>query len=357
MIEKIFLDGVRSLPPQEKTFSSGITVVSGNNGTGKTSLLEAIFLLSQGFSFRTRDLKNIISWNASEAILRGELSSAEKISTRALRLSHDGITIKKEGELCRSTSVFFGSFPAVMMQPSDIELVRGAPEIRRRWLDEILCFHSATNGDLLRRYRRVLAQRNEWLHGYRQGKPLGGENVFVVLSQQLVTLGSALWKERFALAEKLFQLIPEYYNKLSQGVDSIRCSYRTKVNNSTPIEDQFYELLERNEESERRLGVTLVGPHKDDFILWISDYEMRSMGSQGQCRSAAIAMRLSAIDIANSMKLPPILLLDDILAELDSHRRMAVSEMIREKKCQVFVATPQEKDLPFSPDDSILFVR
>lgn len=355
MIEKILLDGVRALPFQERNFSSGITVVSGPNGSGKTSLLEALFLLCQGFSFRTRDLKSILSWNAYEAILRAELVSETKQSTRALRITKDAITAKKEGELCRGVSAFFGEFPAVMMQPSDIELVRGAPEIRRRWMDEILCFQSKKNADLLRRYRRILSQRNEWLHSFRQGKSVGGEEVFVVLSQQLVSLGAALWQERFKLIDNLSLLIPEYYLKLSAGKEEVRVSYRTVLDSRESLETQFMELLEKNEDSERRLGMTLVGPHRDDFILWLSDYDMRSIGSQGQCRSASIAMRMSAIDVASAMSLPPVLLLDDILAELDFNRRLAVSEMIREKKCQVFVATPQEKDLPFSPDDSIIF--
>ena len=353
MIEKIFLDGIRALPLQERNFSPGITVFCGHNGCGKTSLLESIFLMSQGFSFRTRDLKSLISWEKQESILRAELSGITTSSTRALRITKDSLTIKKDGEFCRSLASFFGAFPAVMMQPSDIELVRGAPEIRRRWLDEILCFQSDKNANLLRRYRRVLSQRNEWLHGFKQGKAIGGEDVFVVLSQQLVSLGAALWKERFLLAKRLSELIPEYYDRLSNGQDKVHCSYRSAVSEIDSIEEKFFELLEKNEESERRLGITLVGPHKDDFILWLSDYEMRPIGSQGQCRSAAIAMRLSAIDIANSTSLLPILLLDDILAELDSNRRIAVSELIREKKCQVFVATPQVDDLPFSPDDVI----
>ena len=102
----------------------------------------------------------------------------------------------------------------------------------------------------MRRYRRVLSQRNEWLHGFKQGKAIGGEDVFVVLSQQLVSLGAALWKERFLLAKRLSELIPEYYDRLSNGQDKVHCSYRSAVSEIDSIEEKLNSLYVESGDAE-----------------------------------------------------------------------------------------------------------
>lgn len=352
MISKIFLSGVRALPEFEREFAPGITVVSGKNGCGKTTVLEAIFLLCQGYSFRTRELKGVVSWSSESALLRGSLGHEGETSERAIAIGAASTVAKKDGEQCKSPAAFFGQFPAVTMQPSDIELVRGAPELRRRWMDEILCFVSPVNADLLRRYKRILAQRGEWLRQNKLGNAPAME-IFQVLSTQLASVGAKIWAARFALADRAGELAAKYYERLSLGSDSITSSYKTAAKHRENLEADFLELLEERREAEFKLAQTLVGPHKDDFTIWSSGYEMRSVGSQGQCRTCAIAMRLAAADLARSGNVPPILLLDDIWAELDGGRRNAVAEIIREKECQVLVATPRSEDIPFTPDDEI----
>lgn len=351
MISKIFLNGVRALPEFEREFAPGITVVSGRNGSGKTTVLEAVFLLCQGYSFRTRELKGMVAWTSEGAILRGSLRHGAETSERALALGAS-TTAKVDGEQCKSPAAFFGKFPAVTMQPSDIELVRGAPDLRRRWMDEILCFLSPVNADLLRRYKRVLAQRGEWLRQHKLGNAPAPE-IFQVLSSQLASLGAKIWAARLELSDRAGELVSEYYERLSLGADKVTSSYKTAARHLDNLEADFLELLEERREAEFKLAQTLVGPHKDDFTIWSSGYEMRSVGSQGQCRTCAIAMRLAAADLARSGKVPPILLLDDIWAELDGGRRNAVAEIIREKECQVLVATPRSEDIPFTPDDEI----
>jgi DNA replication and repair protein RecF len=385
-------------------FDVGINVICGPNGCGKTTILEAIHLLAQGFSFRSRDLRELITWKQDEMILRGEFNDEGRSRMRALRVYSRGCDVRENGESLKSPTSFFGTCPAVIMQPSDIELLRGGPEVRRHWLDEILCYRSSANALVLRRYKRVLQQRNKWLKEFKQnGSAVGGEDLFRVLTQQLIELGAKLWAARIALSKEVSEIITRYYRKLSGGVDEITCAYKSSIlksldaldaaepmsdemmdeipsdAGSTPgtvtenapvaacaecegVDEGVSEEMLRNAFSrklgdlefvERLQGMTMAGPHRDDLALCASGYEMRSVGSQGQCRSAAVAMRFAAVDVASRYLTKPILLLDDIFAELDVNRRDAVASLIREKECQVVIATPQAEDLPFKADATI----
>ena len=395
MISKIFIDGLRSLNGFEQEFGPGITVVHGPNGCGKTSILESIHLLAQGFSFRARDLKEMIAWNGDELIVRATFEDAGRVTTRAVRVGRRSCEVRENGESLKSVTALFGNLPAVIMQPSDIELLRGAPEVRRRWLDEILCFRSQTNASVLKRYRRVLQQRNQWLRQYkREGAATGGDALFAVLTEQLVDLGAKLWAARIELSKEISPIITGYYRQLSGGVDEITCAYKSSIlkeldaldgaeflddseldkvaadssvayiaSDSGECEDgsvdenvlreAYRRKLAGLEYAEKIQGITLSGPHKDDLGVCIGESEMRSSGSQGQCRCAAVAMRFAAVDVATRYLSKPILLLDDIFAELDVNRRDAVASLIREKACQVIIATPQLEELPFTAEASI----
>lgn len=361
MIRSLSFVSLRNLQERRFEFGDGFTVICGKNGTGKTTLLEAIHVLCEGFSFRAHSLLDLVGWNASEMILRGSLSEcsdSERIFERALSVSRSkGVTAKKDGTLCKGAASFFGSMPAVIMQPADMEMVRGAPEIRRRYLDELLCFRKVRNADLLRRYRRVLAERNQWLRQNKSGEAVGGEELFAVLTGQLVDLGVSVWQERLELVKEISPLICSYYEMLDGKNDAASVGYKSSVAeygmSENSLRQAFAEKLESLDFAERMQGISLAGPHKDDLKLSIHGHEMRTAGSQGQCRSATIALRLAASDMASEHLVNPILLLDDIFAELDKNRRGAVADIIREKKCQVFVATPRAEDLPFTANAKI----
>ena len=230
MISTLAVGHVRSLDGQEFSFTPGINVIHGPNGCGKTTVLESVHFLSQGFSFRAKDLKELIAWNNDELILRGAFDCDGMPLVRALQVGRRKVTAKENGSAVRSVSAFFGRSPAVIMQPSDIELLRGAPEIRRHWLDEILCFRSAANAGVLRNYKRVLQQRNQWLRQFKkEGSAVGGEDLFQVLSRQLVELGARLWLARIDLSAEISPVITAYYRRLSGGVDEITCDYRSSI--------------------------------------------------------------------------------------------------------------------------------
>ena len=388
MISKIELGNFRCFETGKFEFSKGINVIDGKNGCGKTSVLESVNLLCQGISFRTRDLKEAVRWGNDEFIVRGSLGHDSEIVERGILAGRCRTQARENGSSLRSPVAFFGNFPTVAMQPSDIELLRGSPEVRRRWLDEILCYRSKANETVLRSYRRILLQRNQWLKQFkREGFATGGNDLFYVLTEQLVEWGVKLWIARLELSTEISPIITSYYRRLSRGNDEITCDYKSSIidrldamDSAEFLSDESIdaipsnantECLEREipsegalknaftarlvelEFAEKSQGLTLTGPHKDDLSLCASGFPMRSVGSQGQCRSAAIAMRFAAVDVASIYRNNPILLLDDIFAELDVDRRDAVASLISEKECQMIVATPEASELPFRADTEI----
>lgn len=349
MIQSLELDGFRNLESTLLQPLPGLTLVCGSNGQGKSNLLEAIHLICQGFSFRTRHLNECIAWEQPAFVLRAQLESAN--APRALQVHRtQGTRSKLNAQEHSSAAALFGEAPVIMMGPDDMELVRGAPEIRRRYLDELLCFRKSSNANLLRRFKRVLQQRNRWLKDYKERRPTGGEDVFAVLTQQLAGLSAQLWRERLQLTEELGPWIMSYHHLLSGGADSIHVQYASFFDSIDSLEALYLQKLHTQHDAERRLGSTLTGPHRDDLSLLLGHHPLRSIGSQGQCRCAALALRLAAVDLTLTHHGAPILLLDDIFAELDPTRREAVATVVRQKKCQTFAATPHAADLPFQGD-------
>ena len=336
----------RNLKEFSLEFSSGITIVSGKNGQGKSNLLEAIHIICQGFSFRTKTLQEAINWNADSFVLRAKTGKNEA----AIQADSSGVKGKLNGKEFRRASTLFGSAPLVFISPEDIRLAKGAPEDKRSFLDELLCFSKKSNLDLLRRYRRVLQQRNRWLKDSLEGDASGGEYLFEALTEQLAVLAESVWEERKNICEILEPHINDFYQTLCSKSEEIKFSYTRALS-----KEDFLKVLREKFNAERASGTTLAGPHRDDIELLIQGYPMRDFGSQGQCRSIALAMKFSAAEIIEKHSgEKPILLLDDIFAELDHSRREAVAKIVKQKECQVFAATPSREDLPFEGDACLL---
>ncbi|MDR1829651.1 MAG: DNA replication and repair protein RecF [Candidatus Fibromonas sp.] len=342
--------GFRNLKEFSLDFSEGITIISGQNGHGKSNLLEAIHIICQGFSFRTKTLQEAIDWNAAHFILRAKTVAAfDEKNEAAIQVDNSGIKGKLNGKEFRRASALFGSAPLVFISPEDIRLAKGTPENRRSFLDELLCFCKKSNLDLLRRYRRVLQQRNRWLKDNLEGNAAGGEYLFEALTEQLASLAVLVWEERKELCGILEPHINNFYQILCNKSEEIKFSYARALSR-----EDFLKSLKEKFNAERAAGATLAGPHRDDIELFLQGHSMRDFGSQGQCRSIALAMKFAAAEIIeNHSGTKPILLLDDVFAELDHSRREAVAKIVKQKECQTFAATPSKEDLPFQGDSCL----
>jgi len=368
MIAKLFTQNFRNLVNAELSFQPGITVISGRNGQGKTNLLEAIHWVTQGWSFRARRFEDSVRFQAEEAWLRmeGSRQGDQKIQ-QGIHWTPQR-TLVKAGETQGSgMAILHGHVSAVFLGPDDIDLVKDGPEGRRRYLDVLMCRLYPDGVDLLTRYRRTLAQRNRFLKDRRgtyiaSGSP--DEAVLDSLSEQLALLGARIQLRRQKLWNDLEPHLGEYYRLLSHDAESITGSLRTSVHaeegmSEADVAAKIGRKLLALRNMELQQGITGTGPHRDDLELRFAPdgAPLRETASQGQSRTTALALGLVALDTAlHNNSEPPILLLDDIFAELDAERRQALAQLIRTKNCQVFAATPRAEDLPFH-SDTLLYVQ
>ncbi len=351
----------RNLMPCELRFGPGVTVVAGKNGQGKTNLLEAIHWVTQGFSPRTRSFDGAVKWQADEAWIRMEGLGKTGHPVRQGILWRGGAVVTKvDATESRSLVALHGNLHVVMMGPEDIALIKDGPDQRRRWVDLLLSARYTDGLDLLMRYRRTLAQRNRWLKDRRGGTQVSSPadwQAFEALTEQLSTLGATIMVRRSQLLQELSPQVSAYYHDLSSGAEAVELEYLGSVKVEEGDESFVQAKLLRKMTAMRTVelsqGITAAGPHRDDIAVRFALHgaSLRESGSQGQCRTAALAMGIVALDVGSGKEVePPILLLDDIFAELDAYRRNALADLIRAKKCQVFVATPRAEDLPFSAD-------
>jgi DNA replication and repair protein RecF len=351
-LSQIECQNFRSYNFVEHAFDKGVVGVFGSNGLGKTNLLEAVHFILQGHSHRTRKNKELIKWESSDMILRGEGSLEDRKHTMALQIYKAGKNrVKVNGSESSMLSDLLGHFAVVSLGPDDIALVQGAPANRRRFLDALLSQYSSEYLHNLRHYNRFLKQRN---HLLKAKNNTGG--VFDSISYELVNYGVKIMEERYKWVLKLNESTQKLYHIIAGGKESLEVFYKTTLELSDNLIATFHDKLNSRKERELLLGSTQYGPHKDDLDFILKGHSLRDFGSQGQHRSASLALKLGAAKQLQAVfQKPPIYLLDDVFAELDLRRRSALGELIQGGS-QTFIASPHPEDIPFPLDQTINLV-
>lgn len=331
---------------------TGATIIHGDNGQGKTNLLEAIYLLATTKSFRTTSERELLSWRAIqervlfarvearvsraagelhvEMLLKGELSATSE-SDEAFSVTK---SIKLNGLPVRAAQMV-GELNAVMFSPEDLELLSGAPSGRRRYLDITRSQTERAYLRALQRYQRVLAQRNHLLRQIRERR--SERSSLAIWNDELVNLGSFIVRHRLELITAINHAMADVYRRLTRTERQVEIRYRaTSQAELGMISEEearaaFRSRLEQLQQRELDQGVSLVGPHRDDLTFLVDGVDMGAFGSRGEQRIVAVALKLAeASVIRNHVGDPPVLLLDDILSELDPTRRQFVQEQIQD---------------------------
>ena len=370
-LETLSLLHFRNYAQQEVAFCPGLNLLSGPNGHGKTNLLEAIHYGCLAHSQRTRKDKELIEWGKSSFVLRltgrlGQGSEGEQDHNQSVEFLESGHKrIKVCGNESRRLSDLIGHFSVVSFSPEDLDLIRGVPQIRRRFLDVLLCQFSLEYLDTLRRYNQTVKQRNSLLKQMGGSRSAGGqaglgEDVLEAFDAPLAEAGARITVFRRRALADLAPIAGASYHAISDGGEELGLGLSGCVSEAqaeADLREDFLRKLRSLRVPEREAGMTLVGPHREDLLFFLSGKPVREFGSQGQKRSVALSLKLaSARLLEEKNRQAPILLLDDVFAELDENRRKRIGDLVRNQG-QVFIANPRAADLPFEAEKVITLRR
>lgn len=337
------------------SFPSMINVFYGQNAQGKTNLLEAMFYGAFGLSHRTSSEEELMKLNCQESLVSLAFSSFTGEHEVRIKKYLQAGRMKKEILLDRvkvKPKEHYGSLNVVMFSPEDLQLVKGEPALRRRFLDMQISQTDPLYYDLLVKYNRVLLQRNRLLKGIREG--LAQAKQLLPWDEEFVQLAAALVSRRLQALKKLHSIASSNYASISNNKEKLTVKYELKANNGEllyPEEElawaEFYreKLLARQQVDILR-GNTGIGPHRDDLILLLDALSLRAFGSQGQQRSCALALKLSQLEyVRQEIGEFPVLLLDDVMSELDNERRAHLLQFI-DGRVQTFITVNDRELIP-----------
>ena len=327
----LWLTDFRCLRDIDVELASGLTVLQGANGQGKTSLLEAIGWIARARSFRGVTDAMLVRSGASEAIVRAEVTTSGRQQLFEAEIRATG----RNRILCNRQTVtrardLHGLLRVTVFAPDDLTLVKGGPSERRDFLDELLAMLAARYDAARSDFERVLKQRNALLRsGVRDEE---GRVTLDVFDEQLVLAGAELTRGRLRLLERLVPAVATAYETLALDQRPISAAYLSESSpvpltaaDADAIEDQLRETLTRRRRAEIERGLTLVGPHRDELQLMIDGLDARYQASQGEQRTLALALRLAGHVVVRELAgAAPVLLLDDVFSELDAQRAAAL---------------------------------
>lgn len=356
-LEKLQLHKYRNYDLLNQEFTAQVNILIGLNAQGKTNLLEAVYYLSGGKSYRPARDQELKQWGSSFFIIKGNLRNKIGLKEIEIRFRDDlpgGKEIKINGVKIRKSSEILGQLNVVLFAPEDLTIIKGSPAERRRFLDYDISQVSPAYFTKLQKHSRLLVQRNHLLRKIAErGK---GQEELDVWNEQYLQVSEEIVTKRIKVLEKLIPLTRLMQRKLTGGKESLEIKYllnrRHEVKRVEEIKILLKEEMDRTKEEEIRRGLTLWGPHRDDLVFSINGTDLKLFGSQGQHRSAVLAIKLAELEFFKAEAGEyPILLLDDVLSELDQDRREHLLTTIRDKVIQCFITTTE--DIPFAENERV----
>ncbi|GHD32537.1 DNA replication and repair protein RecF [Nocardiopsis kunsanensis] len=350
--------------------SPGITVLVGANGQGKTNLVEALGYVATLSSHRVSSDTPLVRHGAPRAIIRTKIVRDERSMVVDLELNPGKANRARinQSPAGRPREVL-GALRTVLFAPEDLALVKGDPGERRRFLDDLLVSRAPRMAGVRSDYERVLKQRNALLKS-ASGRMFASKGATPDLStlevwdSHLAEAGSELLAARLSLVADLCPLVEEAYAGLTDSGGPARLAYRSSIDPDGPepapdretLAVELRSAMARARDRELQRGVSLVGPHRDELVLSLGDLPTKGYASQGESWSFALSLKLSAFGLLRADSDDPVLILDDVFAELDAERRRRLAERVRDAE-QVLVTAAVEDDIPRELDGARFVVR
>lgn len=321
IIKKIYLENFRNYEAQEINLDDNINVFYGNNAQGKTNILEALYFCAFGRSFRTHKDAELINFEKDTAKIDVKFEKNERERNITINLNkNDKKKIELNGVKINKNSELLGNMNLVIFSPDDIVIMKESPASRRKFLDILISQLRPNYAHILGEYNKVLEQRNAML----KSKNI---DTIEVWNEQLANFAEKIYDYRKEYIEKLQKNIEVIAPKLTNEKEILRISYKTKYENK----EKYIRLLSNTLPNDLFKGYTGNGIHRDDFELFVNEKELNIYGSQGQHRTAILALKFAEMEIIKDEVCEnPILLLDDITSELDIERINLIFEKIRE---------------------------
>ena len=298
------------------SFTEQVNCFVGDNGAGKTNILDAIHYLSQTKSyFNHIDAQNI-QFEKDYFMLKGSFEKKEVADEIQCNLKEgEGKVLKRNQKRYKRFSEHIGQFPSIIISPTDTNLILEGSEVRRKYLDSSIAQYKQSYLQILIQYNKALKQRNALLKQFAE-RGYFDDITLEIYDKQLIDLGTTINKERTTFLAELTPVFNKYYAEISGSKENVNLTYKSQLN-----EGNYADLINASQVKDRASNYTQVGTHKDDILFEMNNHPIKKIGSQGQQKSFLIALKLAQFEfIKNQIGFNPILLLDDIFDKLDDNR-------------------------------------
>lgn len=344
-VQQLVLRNFRNYDLLELTPDAGVNVLLGNNAQGKTNIIEAIYYSALGRSHRTSSDEEMIRWDTDGGAIQVLFSRMAVEQELRVQFTKDkGKSCFHNGHKIKPKEMV-GMFNAVLFAPEDLMLVKGAPVLRRRFLDGEISQASPYYYQQLLGYNRILGQRNNLLKKIRERKAT--EDMLDLWDPQLAKAAAAIVVKRLEAVKKLAMLANLMHRKITANQENLQLQYQVAGMEETDLSAEAYEkALVAGRRQDTFRGSTSVGPHRDDLVMLVNNVVLRAYGSQGQQRTGALSLKLAELEyIKSETGEYPVLLLDDVMSELDERRREHLVAFIRER-IQTFISATDAAYFP-----------
>lgn len=341
-LQKLTLLDYKNIEQAEVEFCPKLNCFLGDNGAGKTNLLDAIYYLSLSKSFFNSIDGQNIRHGREMFMIQGRyerMGEDEQISVGFKQGFQK--QFKRNQKVYKKLSDHIGLFPLVMISPSDTTLIVGGSEERRKFMDGVISQYDRNFLDALLRYNRTLLQRNNLLKHFFETRNFD-EDTLSIYDEQLTNFGAVIFEKRKAFITEMTPVFQQFYEFISEGKESVVLNYESTFENG-----DFRDQLVNCRKKDRALQYTSAGIHKDDLYLGLGDFPIKKLGSQGQTKSYLLALKFAQFEyLKNIGKIKPILLLDDIFDKLDANRIAKIIELVsNEQFGQIFITDTNHEHL------------
>ena len=347
ILRKIKLVNFRNYKSLNINFQKNINIIIGDNAQGKTNILESIYTLALTKSYRTTNDSNLIRLNQEKFIITGETKEDKVFKKLSLELYKGNKVAKINDNVINKISDYIGNLYVILSSPDDLQMIKGSPSERRNFLNIEISQLSSNYIKKYNEFNKILKMRNDYLK-LLYTNSLGDYSYLEILTNNLIDREVDIYIERNNFISKINEYIIDIYKNIT-GIKDLKIVYETNVefNEFDPIKIKkvLQEKYKKNQQREISMGMTLYGPHRDDFTFTIEGNDIKIYGSQGQQKLAFIALKFSEIPIfEEKTATKPIILLDDIFSELDKTKKNRLIQYI-DKDYQVIITSNDTKDI------------